>query len=184
MQVVATIFVLATEAGEEASGLDLVLPDTAELIWGLVGFALLMVVMVKKVFPALNKMLDERQAKIQGQIEEAESQRQEAEQLRRQYAEQLADARGEANAIVEQARSDAERVRADVTSRAEEEANQIRTRAREDADSERGRVIQDLRGQVATLSVDLASQIVQRELDPERHRALVDQYINELSGMN
>ncbi|MBA2731234.1 MAG: F0F1 ATP synthase subunit B [Actinomycetota bacterium] len=184
MQVVATIFVLATEAGEEASGLDLVLPDTAELIWGLVGFALLMVVMVKKVFPALNKMLDERQAKIQGQIEEAESQRQEAEQLRRQYAEQLADARGEANAIVEQARSDAERVRADVTSRAEEEANQIRTRAREDADAERGRVIQDLRGQVATLSVDLASQIVQRELDPERHRALVDQYINELSGMN
>ncbi|CAN5847548.1 F0F1 ATP synthase subunit B [soil metagenome] len=184
MQVVATIFVLATEAGEEASGLDLVLPDTAELIWGLVGFALLMVVMVKKVFPALNKMLDERQAKIQGQIEEAESQRQEAEQLRRQYAEQLADARGEANAIVEQARSDAERVRADVTSRAEEEANQIRARAREDADAERGRVIQDLRGQVATLSVDLASQIVQRELDPERHRALVDQYINELSGMN
>jgi F-type H+-transporting ATPase subunit b len=184
MQVVATIFVLATEAGEEASGLDLVLPDTAELIWALVGFALLMVVMVKKVFPALNKMLDERQAKIQGQIEEAESQRQEAEQLRRQYAEQLADARGEANAIVEQARSDAERVRADVTSRAEEEANQIRTRAREDADAERGRVIQDLRGQVATLSVDLASQIVQRELDPERHRALVDQYINELSGMN
>ncbi len=184
MQVVATIFVLATEAGEEASGLDLVLPDTAELIWGLVGFALLMVVMVKKVFPALNKMLDERQAKIQGQIEEAESQRQEAEQLRRQYAEQLADARGEANAIVEQARSDAERVRADVTSRAEEEANQIRTRAREDADAERGRVIQDLRGQVATLSVDLASQIVRSELDPERHRALVDQYINELSGMN
>lgn len=184
MQVVATIFVLATEAGEEASGLDLVLPDTAELIWGLVGFALLMVVMVKKVFPALNKMLDERQAKIQGQVEEAESQRQEAEQLRRQYAEQLADARSEANAIVEQARSDAERVRADVTSRAEEEANQIRTRAREDADAERGRVIQDLRGQVATLSVDLASQIVQRELDPERHRALVDQYINELSGMN
>ncbi|MDQ3537683.1 MAG: F0F1 ATP synthase subunit B [Actinomycetota bacterium] len=184
MQVVATIFVLATEAGEEASGLDLVLPDTAELIWGLVGFALLMVVMVRKVFPALNKMLDERSAKIQGQIEEAESQRQEAEQLRRQYAEQLADARGEANAIVEQARTDAERVRADVTSRAEEEANQIRTRAREDADAERGRVIQDLRGQVATLSVDLASQIVRSELDPERHRALVDQYINELSGMN
>ncbi|CAN5652336.1 MAG: F0F1 ATP synthase subunit B [Actinomycetota bacterium] len=184
MQVVATIFVLATEAGEEASGLDLVLPDTAELIWGLVGFALLMVVMVRKVFPALYKMLDERSAKIQGQIEEAESQRQEAEQLRRQHAEQLADARSEANAIVEQARSDAERVRADVTSRAEEEANQIRSRARQDADSERGRVIQDLRGQVATLSVDLASQIVRRELDPERHRALVDQYINELSGMN
>ncbi len=184
MQVVATIFVLATEAGEEASGLDLVLPDTAELLWGLVGFALLMVVMVKKVFPAMGTMLDERQAKIQGQIEEAESQRQEAEQLRRHYEERLADARSEAGGIVDDARAQAERLRGDIVAKAESEAEQIVTRAREDIAAERGRLVQDLRGQVATLSVDLAGKIVQRELDERQHRALVDEYIDQLSGLN
>ena len=179
------VVLAATEAPhEEPSGLDLVLPATAELLWGLVGFALLMAILFKFVFPKMNTMLDERSAKIQGQMEEAESQRQQAEQLRRQYEEQLADARNQGNTLVEESRAQAERVRADVLAKAEEEAQQIRDRARADIDAERGRIVQDLRGQVATLSVELAGRIVQRELNPEQHRQLVDQYINELSGLN
>jgi F-type H+-transporting ATPase subunit b len=174
--------VLAAEEGGD-TGLQL-LPDFAELLWGLVAFSLLMAFLFWKVFPKLNQTLDERAAKIQGQIEEAESQRQQAEQLRRQYEEQLADARSQGNTLVEEARAQAERVRADILAKAEEEAQGIRERARADIDAERGRIVQDLRGQVATLSVDLAGKIVQRELNPEQHRALVDQYINELSGLN
>src|SRR3712207_5006267 len=186
MSVLAQIVVLATEAGgeEASSGLDLVLPDFAELLWGAVGFALLFLILRRFVFPSLGKMLDERSAKIQGQMEQAESDRQSAEQLRRQYEEQLSDARNQGNTIVEEARQQAERVRADVLARAEEEAQSIRERARADVEAERGRIVQDLRGQVATLSVELAGRIVQRELNPEQHRALVDQYINELSGLN
>ena len=187
MSVLAQFIVLATEATgaeEEASGLDLVLPDFAELLWGAVGFALLYLILRKFVFPNLGKMLDERSAKIQGQMEQAENERQQAEQSRRQYEEQIADSRNQGNTIVEEARQQAERVRADVLAKAEEEAQQIRERARADVEAERGRIVQDLRGQVATLSVDLAGRIVQRELNPEQHRQLVDQYINELSGLN
>jgi len=188
MSVLAQIALLATEAAgeaeEAASGLDLVLPDLAELLWGVVGFVLLTLILRKFVFPSMTKMLDERGAKIQGQMEQAESERQKAEQLRKQYEEQLADARNQGNELVEEARQQAERVRADVLARAEEEAQQIRERARTDVEAERGRIVQDLRGQVATLSVDLAGKIVQRELNPEQHRQLVDQYINELSGLN
>jgi F-type H+-transporting ATPase subunit b len=183
MNAIVAVLVLATEAGEERSGLDLVLPDTAELLWGLIGFALLMVVLFAKVFPALNAILAERQARIQGRLEEAESIRVEAEQLRTRYQEQLADARSQANVIVDDAKGQAERVRADIIARAEEDARHITARAHEDLEAERSRLVQDLRGQVATLSVDLASRIVQRELDPARHRELVDRYITELSGM-
>lgn len=168
---------------EEGGSLDL-LPHEAELIWGVVAFALLMAFMSKFVFPKMNAMLDERGARIQGQIEEAESQRSQAEQLRRQYEEQLADARNQANDILEDARSDAERIRGEATANADQEATQIVARAREDAAAERGRLVQDLRGQVAALSVELAGKIVQRELDPAQHQQLVDQYINELSGLN
>lgn len=159
-------------------------PDFPELLWGAVAFSLLMAFLFTFVFPRLRQTLDERSAKIQGQIEEAEAVRGEAEQFRRQYEEQLADARSEANSIVEDARQQAERLRQDVLARAEEEAQQIVARAREEAEADRGRLVQELRGQVAALSVELASRIVQRELDETRHRELVDQYINELSGLN
>ena len=186
MSVLGQIVVLAATEGahEESSGLDLVLPAYAELFWGAVGFLLLFAILRKFVFPPMFKMLDERGAKIQGQMEQADTERQKAEQLRRQYEEQLADARSQGNALVEEARQQAERVRADVLARAEEEAQAIRERARADVEAERGRIVQDLRGQVATLSVDLAGKIVQRELNPDQHRQLVDQYINELSGLN
>jgi F-type H+-transporting ATPase subunit b len=182
----ATALILATEAGAEegGGGLDAVLPALPELVWGAVAFLLLYLVLQKKAFPQLNAMLAQRQASIQGQLEEAERVRVEAEQLRRQYNEQIADARNQANTIIDEARAQADRLRADIVAKAEEEAQQIVNRSREDVEAERGRLVQDLRGQVAALSVELAGKIVQKELDPSQHQALVDQYINELSGLN
>jgi F-type H+-transporting ATPase subunit b len=183
MSVMASIPILF--AVEDSGGLDeWLLPDTAELVWGLVAFALLMAFLYWKVFPALGRTLDQRREKIQDQIEEAEAARAEGERLRRQYEEQLADARAQANTIIDEARAQAERLRSEELARAQAEAQQILARAREDAEADRGRLVQELRSQVATLSVELAGRIVQRELDPDRHRELVDQYINELSGMN
>ena len=179
-----TLTLLAAEGGEEASGSDLLLPEAPELIWGLVAFSILMFFMSKWVFPRVNTALDERSAKIQGQLQQAEATRQEAEELKSQYSEQLAEARSEADRIRDEARDDAERIRSERVAAAENEAESIRTAAREEAEAERGRVVADLRSQVATISVDLASKIVQRELDAERHRDLVDRYINELSSLN
>jgi F-type H+-transporting ATPase subunit b len=174
-------FILAVEGAEGELQL---LPEFSELLWGFVAFSLLMAFLFWKVFPRVNQTLDERSAKIQGQIEEAERLRVEAEQLRRSYEERLADARGEASTIVEDAKAQAERLKADIVARAEKEAEQITARARDDIESDRTRLVSELRGQVATLSVELAGKIVQRELDESQHRALVDQYINELSGLN
>lgn len=174
----ATIILAAEDGGD----LEL-LPDDAELIWGAVAFTVLMAILGYLVFPRLNQALDERTARIQGQIEDAEAVRGEAEQLRRQYEEQLSGAKDESQRIIDEAREQAERIRSDAQTEAEREAQQIRARAREEAEAERSRVVQNLRDQVASLSVDLAERIVERELDEQRHRDLVDSYIDELSGM-
>lgn len=175
--------VLAAE-DEGGGALQVVLPATAELVWGLIGFAILMAFVVWKVWPTLNQMLEERQQAIQGKLEQAEEIRTEAEELRRQYQEQLRDARTRADEILDQARSDAEEVRQQKVAEAEDEAQAIRQRAREDAEAERQRLVQQLRSQVAALSVDLAGAIVHREIDAEQHRTLVDEYIDQLSSMN
>jgi F-type H+-transporting ATPase subunit b len=176
------LLILATQEGGEQS-LQLA-PEWPELVWGALSFLALFILLSRYALPAMNRMLDERRARIQGQLEEAENIRHEAEELRRRYQEQLKDARTTANEIVDQARADAERVREQKVREAEEEAQAVRQRARNDAEAERSRLVQQLRTQVAALSVDLAGRIVHRELDEEQHRTLVDEYIDQLSRMN
>lgn len=182
MQLLTTLVLATEEAGAEES-LN-ILPETAELVYGFIAFAILFAVIWRVALPGLNKALEERGARIQGQLEEAEATRTEAEEVKRRYEAQLADARNQAGEIVEEARKQGERLRADVLAKAEDEAAQIVARAREDAEGTRTRLVTDLRAQVASASVDLAGRIVQRELDPAQHRALVDQYISQLSGLN
>ena len=174
----------AGHAAEETGGIGTVLPALPELVWGAVGFFILFLILKKVAFPQLNAMLEERQAAIQGKLEEAERVRAEATAAQAQYEADMAATRAQGNQVVEQAKADAERVRADIIAKAEAEAAQIRAKASEDLGAERARLVQDLRGQVAALSVEIAGKIVQRELSADQHRALVDQYIDELSGMN
>ena len=94
----STVMFLAAES--EPSGAALVLPAQAELIWGLVGFALLFIVIQTKVWPSVNQTLDERRNAIQGRIDEAEAQLAAAEKTRRDYEASLSEARTEANQIV------------------------------------------------------------------------------------
>jgi F-type H+-transporting ATPase subunit b len=184
MQVITSIILAVVEEPGEEGLAQWLLPDFAELLWGIVAFSLLMAFMWIKVFPTVGRMLDERGTRIQGQLEEAESIRADAQRLREDYEAKLADARNQAATIVDEAKAAAERLRADMLAKAEEESGQIVARAREDVEAERGRLVQELRSQVAALSVELAAKIVQRELDATQHQALVDQYINELSGLN
>jgi len=177
---IATI--LAVAEGE-TEGIEL-LPAEAELIWGLVAFLLLLGIMYKLVFPKATQVLDDRAAAIQGKMEEADAKLVEAEEARRNFDAQIGDARGEANRIIEEAKQTAESLRRDIIAKAEAEAASIVQSAQSELAVERDRALQELRTQVGALSVELASRIVERELDPTTHQALVDEYIQRLSAQN
>jgi F-type H+-transporting ATPase subunit b len=177
-----TTLLLAVENGDDG-GLNL-LPDTSELVMGLVAFLLLLGLMIKFVFPKLNQTLEDRSAAIQGKMEEADAKLDEAETAKRAYEAEIAETKGEASRIIEEARATAESLRADIVAKAEAEAAAIVERAQVDIEAERDRVLQDLRTQVGTMSVQLASRIVERELDQRTHEGLVDEYIQRLSSQN
>ena len=160
------------------------LPEPAELIWGLFAFLILFLVMRKLVFPRLNATLDERRALIEGKLEEADAKFVEMEQAKRTFEASLGDARGEAGRILEEAKAAAETTREAILESAREEAQRIIERANADANAERVRLLEELRGQVGALSVQLAERIVERELDASTHSGLVDEYIQRLAARN
>src|SRR5687767_6384562 len=94
-----TLLIAAEEGAEEASGLALVLPEPAELIWGLLSFLVVLAFLSKVAFPKLKQAIADREAQIQGDLESAESAKADAQRELEQYRAQLADARSEANRI-------------------------------------------------------------------------------------
>jgi F-type H+-transporting ATPase subunit b len=160
-------------------------PHANELIVGAIAFFVLFGFMAKWVLPRLNQVLEERRLKIQGELEEAESTRREADGLLEEYRGQLANAREDANRIIEEARRTAEQLRRDLQARAEREADATVGRAQEEIRAERDRVFQELREQVGALAVELAGVVVGQALDREAHQRLIDQYIDQIaSGTN
>src|SRR5918999_2547904 len=97
-----------TTTEHEPSGTDLILPAIDELIWGAVAFAVVYFVLNKFAFPALRKNVEARENQIQSDLEAAENAKHEAQRERDQYKKQIADARSEANKIIEEARQSAE----------------------------------------------------------------------------
>jgi F-type H+-transporting ATPase subunit b len=162
-----------------------ILPDVAELIFGTIAFLVVFGILAKFAFPALNKMLAERSAKIQGEMEKAESTRGEADSLLADYRQQLAGAREESNRIIEEARKTADQLRRDVQAKAEQESQATVARAQEEIRAERDRVFQELRGQVGEIAVELAGRVVGQSLDKSAHERLIDEYIDQVaSGEN
>lgn len=178
----AQVLILATE--EQADGGQLLLPETSELIAGVVAFAIIYAVMWKYAFPVLRKTLAARQEAIQGQLESAEGAKVEAESLLQDYREQVANARTEANRIIEEARQSGEAVKSEIVAKAEEEAAAIKARAHDEIVSERERAEADIRREVASLSLDVAEKVVGQSLDGDAQRALVDQFIDDLGGVS
>jgi len=164
------------------SGTKLVLPATNELIWGTVAFLLFLLVLWRAgVWRRLAQAMDERTRRIRGDLERAEQARKEAEELLERNRRILAEAGEEARRIVDEAKQAAEQARRDIHARAQEEADRMIEGARREIQGERDRAERELLLEMGGLVVQLAGRVVGRELDAERHRELIDDYIDELS---
>lgn len=179
---IAQAQILAAEEGGE--GIDLLIPNTAELISGIAAFALVFLFMWRFAWPQIKQLLDDRQRAIAGQIQDAEATKAEAQSLLDDYKAQVANAKTEANQIVEEARTQAEAVRSDVVAKASTEAEEIVAKAREDASRERDRALAEARQEVANLSIDLAEKVVGNSLDRDAQKGLVDRYLADLERMS
>ena len=159
-------------------------PENNEIIWGALAFLVLLVAMWKWGVPAVKNMEQAREDRIRNDLEGAEKARTEAEAEKAQYLAQIGSAREEAGQIIDEARQSAEQVRRDLVARAEQDANEIRERAQADIANQREQAMSQLRSDVAALSIDLAGRIVERNLDNDTNRQLVDSFIDQVSRSN
>jgi F-type H+-transporting ATPase subunit b len=160
------------------------IPPWGEIIIGLIAFAIVYFVFAKFVAPRFEQVFRARREAIEGGMERAEAMQAEAKAALEQYRAQLAEARGEAAQIRDQARAEGQQILEELRTQAQEESARIVARGEEQLAASRQQVINELRGQIGTLAVQLAGQVVGESLaEDARRRGTVDRFLAELDGM-
>lgn len=178
---VPTLVPMAEETGWP-SGFPL-LPHPAEIVIGLIAFAILYWLYRSKVVPRMEQLYEERAAAIEGGMKQAEEAQAEARVALEKYNAQLAEARSEANEIRESAREQGASIVAEMREQAQAEANRITESAKRQVEAERQQAVVQLRQEVGTLSTTLASKIVGESLEDEvRQKGIVDRFLSELES--
>jgi F-type H+-transporting ATPase subunit b len=159
-----------------------ILPAVNELVWGSVSFVLLFAIMAKVAMPAVRKSMDARTERIRESLSSADTAKADAEAILADYQRQLADAKNEANRIIEESRQTADTLRRDLMAKAEAEVTELRNRATGDITAAKERAMAELRTQLTTLTIELAERVVKRNLDRQSNAALVDDYISSIGS--
>lgn len=159
-----------------------IMPELDEIIWGGAAFAILLAFMVWKGFPMVKRAMDARADKIRADLDAADQAKADALRTQSEYETRLAEARAEASGIIDEARDRALQLERDLQARAEADIADQRARAAADIEAGRRQAIADLRTEVSAIAIGAAERVVGAGLDAERHRQLIDGYIDEVAS--
>ncbi len=149
------------------------------IIEGLAFFATAWLVM-KYGWPPMMAAIEERQKKIAEGLTAAEQARLELKEADARVEVEIHQARQQAAEIIEHAHRHAGQIRDKAHEDAQAERNRMKTAAVAEIASATERARSELRAQLATLIVDGAGHILQREVDANAHRQLLDKLVAEL----
>jgi F-type H+-transporting ATPase subunit b len=150
------------------------------MIWTIVCFLIALFVLKRYAFGPIQKLIDDRRARIRQSLEEADEARTEARELLEEHRKLIGQAKSEAEAILSESR----RVGEATERRMREETEADRQRRIEDTrkqiEAETRRSLELIRSEVAELSLIAAEKVTRRSLDDADHKRLIEDAVGEL----
>ncbi|MFW6028906.1 MAG: F0F1 ATP synthase subunit B [Halanaerobiales bacterium] len=150
------------------------------LLWEAINFFVLLWLLKRYLYTPLTDMLDKRKNKIESDIQEAKDKKKEAQELKEKYEKQLSEARSEAQEIVEEAEERAKEKANNIVEEAREDAQRIKERNEAEIEQAKEEAVAELKEEVSSISLMAASKFLREQLDEEKHKKLINQYIENL----
>ena len=182
------IYLLAAEGAEQLpleGGNSILLPKAYDIVWSLVVFLVIFLLFWKFVLPKFQEVLAEREDKIKGGIERAETAQAQAKAALEKNNAQLAEARAEAAEIREAARQKGKEIEAEARAKAEEESRRIVESGEKQLLASREQVVAELRNELGQNSINLAEELLGAELsDSTRRSNTIDNFLSQLDTVS
>lgn len=148
--------------------------------WVAVAAVIFIAVAWKPARRVLIGSLDERAARIRGELDEARRLRDEAEQLLAQYRRQQQEAEAEARAIIARAEEEALRIAAQAARDLDQALARRQGLAEERIAQAEAKVLDEIRTVAVDVAVGAAREVIAAQLDERRGGALLDAAIAAL----
>lgn len=173
----------AAHAAPSADAIQGIQAGVATAATAIVVFALVFAVIATKIWPTIAKGLDERANKIREEIEAAEMARQQAKDALEEYQRSLADARAEAQKMIDAARQQQTALAAELKAQADAELNAMRERARRDIETAKRAAVAEIYNEASNLGTMIASKILKRNVSGGDTQSLLDESVKQLAAL-
>lgn len=148
------------------------------MLFQLVNTLVMFLFLRKLLFNPVTEFVKKRQDAIDETINEADQKNREAEALRTQFSEKIANAEEEGRLIIKEAAMRAETRAAEIIKEADAEITHMKAAAKQDMEHERQKALNALKDEIAHLTILAASKVVERDIDEGAHRAYIQQFID------
>lgn len=174
----------AASAAEGVGAIPTVQQGLATGITAVIVFAFAAAFLGAVVWPKLTVALDERAAKIQGEIEAAEEARRQAKEALDEYERNLAEARAEAQKMLDDTRAQQAELAAQLKSKADAELSAMREKATAEIEAAKKQALSEIYTESVNLASAMASKILQREVTVDDQQRLMDESLAEMKAVS
>ncbi len=150
------------------------------LFWSVITFLLLLMVLKKVAWGPIISALENREEEIKNALSAAEKAKEEAEKVSSDYEQSMKEAQIKAQKIISDSKIAAEKVKVDIEKAAEEKSELMVANAKEHINAEKENAIKDIRDIAIDLSIDIASKVIEKNIDSEENRRLVEEAMNNI----
>ncbi|GAM58698.1 ATP synthase B chain [Vibrio ishigakensis] len=152
----------------------------ASMLGQAISFVIFVWLCMKYVWPPLTAMLDERQKMIADGLRHSENAAKELDIAKANAADLVDEAKRNVSELLEQGNKRRNEIITQAQQDAEKEKARILEQGRAELEGERQKIRQELQAQMADAVIESAQKLINKNLDSDANRALVDQLIKEI----
>ena len=157
--------------------LDVISINLWQMLVSLANLVILFLLVKKFLYKPVKKMLENRQNTIGGDYAKANDAKQKALEDKKAYEDKLSEAHTEADSVIQSAVSIARARENEILDEARQKADGIIRKAEEDAALELKKAEESIKQEIVGVGTLLAKKILEKEIDEESNKELVDSFI-------
>lgn len=160
--------------------LDIISVNIWHILVSLLNLAILFFLVKKFLYKPVKNMVAEREAAVNSKYEAAEQAKKNALENEEQWQAKLKEASSKADSIIKNATDIAKSRAEQIVKDADLKADGIVKAAEKEAELERIKATDGIKREIVDVSAAIAEKMLEREVNTEDHRAMIDSFINNI----
>ena len=160
--------------------LEVISVNIWQILISLLNLLLLFLMFKKFLFKPVNNMLAKRQSEIDAKYNDADEAKRIAQEDRALWDEKIGTVKQETDEMIKKAQNSAKRQGDAIVSKAKEQADSIVRQAENQAQLEIKKAQDGIKKEIVEVSAALANKLLEREINADDHRSLIDSFIEKI----